>query len=432
MPRYDVNPFARSNRRVGKTASKSIAGSTARLLGHRSLWILGLVAAIGTLWVFSKQAATERRREASLAMDRAATAGIWGPLPGPNYYVSKTGRDDHDGSAARPWATLQHAATKAAAGSTVHVLPGLYQGPIATRRSGQADARIRFLSEKQWQARIVAMGAPVVWRNDGDYVDIAGFDISGDGAQGILNMGSNVRIVGNHVHDIPAGGCTGDGGAGIDNGNYLGHDNDVIGNLVNRIGDLARPCNRVHGIYHSNLRGHIWNNISCDNQGWGIHLWHAPRSVVIANNLVCRNHEGGIVIGAGDHADALPADHMLVTNNIFVGNGPATAPYAIYEYGLLGDDNHYLNNLVFGRQQRIAVQRGNRVAGTIWADPKLVNYTAEGPADYHLADGSSAIGAGTNAGAPPFDMDGAARPVAGRWDVGPYQHHSQGKPWPWY
>lgn len=391
-----------------------------------------MLAAIGTLGVFATHASRARVSASALATESAATAVPWGPLAGRNYYVSSAGSDDHEGSAARPWATVQHAAIKAEPGSTIHVLPGTYQGPVRTQRSGRAQARIRFLSEKQWEARIVAIGAPIVWRNDGDYVDIAGFDISGDGAQGILNMGSDVRIVGNHVHDIPAAGCTSAGGAGIDNGSDSGHDNDVIGNLVNHIGDPLRECTRVHGIYHSNPGGHIWNNISCDNQGWGIHLWHTPQSVVIANNLVCRNHHGGIVIGAGDSANALPADHMLVTNNILFGNGPSWSPYAIYESGLLGNDNHYLNNLVFGREQKIVVQNGNSISGTIWKDPGLFNIKGDGAADYHLTADSPAIGSGTNAGAPPFDINGGARPVDGRWDVGPYEYQSRGKPWPWY
>lgn len=425
-----MNSFTHGDRRAIKTPRNSTGGHKAGLSGRRSLWMIVVVAALSAAWFLSSYRVRERWNETSLAMESPASA--WGPMPGHNYYVSRTGSDDHDGSASRPWATLQHAAANAETGSTVHVLPGLYQGPVVTRRSGQPDARIRFLSEKQWEAKVLAIGAQAVWRNDGNYVDIAGFDISGDGALGILNMGSNVRIVGNHVHDIPAPGCTSDGGAGIHNGNYSGHDNDVIGNLVNKIGDPVIRCHRVHGIYHSNLRGHIWNNISCDNQGWGIHLWHTPQSVVIANNLVCRNHEGGIVIGAGDNRDALPADHMLVTNNILVGNGPATAPYAIYEYGLLGDNNHYLNNLVFPRQQRISLQHGNRITETIWTDPEFVNSGAEGEPDYHLAGGSSAIGKGTSAGAPPFDIEGGTRPVGGRWDIGPYQYHSQGKSWPWY
>src|SRR5262249_1613018 len=227
------------------------------LLKHRSAWVIGLLVLFSGVSLLCKREARERWSETSLAMASAPAPSVWGPLPGRNYYVSNRGSDEYDGSAAWPWATLQHAAAKAESGSTVHVLPGLYQGPVVTRLSGQVEARIRFLSERQWEARIISVGAPAAWRNDGDFVDIAGFDISGDGALGILNMGSNVRIVGNHVHDIPAPGCSSDGGAGIDNANYSGHDDDVVGNLVNRIGDPVLPCQRVHGIYHSNAGGHI-------------------------------------------------------------------------------------------------------------------------------------------------------------------------------
>ena len=398
---------------------------------YRAILVLAILTAAGTAWLFATHGARARSSDTVLA-ESLATAIPWGPLSGRDYFVSGSGNDSGDGSAARPWATLQHAAEKAQPGSTVHVLPGLYRGPVVTRRSGQPDARIRFLSEQQWQARIITAEDAAVWKNYGSYVDIAGFDVSGSGAYGILNYGSNVRIVGNHVHDIAAVGCTSDGGAGIDDAEYSAHDDDIIGNFVNRIGDPGTRCNRVHGIYHSNFRGHIWNNVSCDNQGWGIHLWHAPQAVVIANNLVCRNGEGGIIIGAGDAAGVPPADHMLVTNNILIGNGRPESGYAIEEFGSLGDDNHYLNNLIFGREQKVALKNGNRAAGTIWNDPKFLNYRTDNSADYHLGPGSPAIGAGTAAGAPPLDFEGKVRPASGRWDIGPYEYQSQGKPWPWY
>jgi hypothetical protein len=398
---------------------------------HESILILGFLAALSTRWLWMNEAAHNRSNEALLAWTSSTTAVQWGALAGRQYFVSNAGNDQHDGSLAHPWASLQHAADKAEAGSTIHVLPGLYRGPVVTRLSGQAGAPIRFLSERQWQARIIVTSDSAVWTNSGSYVDIAGFDVSGSGAYGILNLGSNVRIVGNYVHDIAAAGCTSDGGAGIDNADASGHDNDIIGNTVKRVGHAGSRCNRVHGIYHSNHGGYIWNNISCDNQGWGIHLWHAAQAVVIANNLVCRNGEGGIIIGAGDTPGAAPADHMLVTNNILIGKGNPDPGYAIEEFGSLGKDNHYLNNLIVGREQKIILKNGNHIAATIWTNPGFVN-DQQNAADYHLAAGSPAIGTGTAAGAPPLDMDGRARPVLGRWDIGPYQYQSQGKPWPWY
>ncbi|MGD0114135.1 MAG: hypothetical protein ABSD48_19935 [Armatimonadota bacterium] len=72
-----------------------------------------------------------------------------------------------------------------------------------------------------------------------DYVDIEGFDISDDASVGIANQGSYVRILGNHVHNIPALGTGTNGGADIVNGNYKAHDSDIIGNVVHDIGDAC-------------------------------------------------------------------------------------------------------------------------------------------------------------------------------------------------
>jgi hypothetical protein len=123
---------------------------------------------------------------------------------------------------------------------------------------------------------------------------------------------------------------------------------------------------------------------------------------------------------------------MLVTNNILMANGRPELGNAIQEFGSLGRDNHYLNNLIVGSEQKIVLKNGNQISSTIWKNPRFRNYQTNDSADYHLLPGSPAIGGGTMAGAPPFDLEGGARPVSGRWDVGPYQYQSQGKPWPWY
>jgi muconolactone delta-isomerase len=112
-------------------------------------------------------------------------------LQAADFYVSATGNDRNDGSFSRPWATIQHAALVVAPGATVHVAAGTYAGPIRTTVSGTATTRIRFVSDTPWSARIVSTGgAEAVWRNDGDYATIEGFDVSGDGAVGIQNLAS--------------------------------------------------------------------------------------------------------------------------------------------------------------------------------------------------------------------------------------------------
>ena len=348
------------------------------------------------------------------------------------YFVAPSGDDNADGSRTRPWAGLQHAGQKARPGSVIHVAPGTYYGAITTSVSGNPVARIRFLSDTKWGARIRSIGVRATWINDGDFVDIVGFDISGDGAIGLLNRGSNVRIIANHVHHVPATGCDGNGGAGILNGNYSAVDNDIIGNVVDDIGEPNKSCARVQGIYHSNLRGRILNNISYGNEGYGIHLWHAAAEVIIANNLVFNNRHGGIVIGAGDapyHGSELhPADRVLVVNNVVVYNQNR---YGVEELGVTGPGNTYLNNVVYGNLFANWKLQTGRQVGTINADPHFLAYREDGSGDYHLSNGSPAIGGASSMGAPLFDIDGVARPTGVPCDIGPYQSGTGNQPkWP--
>ena len=362
------------------------------------------------------------------------------PPPGTNYYVSPTGNDANDGSLQNPWATIQHAASVATAGAAVHVAPGTYSGAITTQTSGTATARIRFLSDVQWGALVRATSVGIVWTNQGDYVDIEGFDIAGnDGATcyGIINYASYVRIIGNNIHDLSHDTTACVYGSGIDNhNNNGGHDDDVIGNVVHDIGDITITYQFHHGIYHANLRGHIWNNLVYRCEGWGIHSWHAAYQVTIANNTVFNNNYGGILIGDGDDYAPFPGpvtnDYTVVTNNIVYRNGlnPAASGYGMEEYGLTGTHNQYLNNLVYQNgPANWNLQNGNTAVATITADPQFVNYQPDGSGDYHLAAGSPGLNAGTSAGAPSTDMTGASRPTSSP-DLGIYQSNSSPGRWP--
>ena len=102
------------------------------------------------------------------------TAG--GPL-----YVSSSGNDSNDGSIAHPFASIQQASKVARPGTTIHVLPGVYTKSIYTTAKGTAQARITFISDVKWGAKISTTGVRTSWTNFGDFVDIQGFDITGDG-----------------------------------------------------------------------------------------------------------------------------------------------------------------------------------------------------------------------------------------------------------
>ncbi|MDB4935206.1 MAG: hypothetical protein JWP87_2178 [Labilithrix sp.] len=353
------------------------------------------------------------------------------PVPAPtttyNLYVSTTGSDSSSGTQSSPFRTIQHAAGVAKPDTTVHVAPGTYTGNVATSAQGSATGRIRYVSETKWGAKIVGTGTEATWTNNGSYTDVVGFDITGSGRLGILNYGSHTSMSGNHVHNLAvSGGCTGSGGAGIVNANYSSSDGDVIGNVVHDIG-VPGACNGVQGIYSSNLRGHIYNNIVYRASSFGIHLWHAANNVIIANNTVFANGSsgmgGGIVIGTGDSPGGVVLDNTRVVNNV-VYNNPATSivEYCYSGQSCIGANNTIANNLVYGNGSGISLRVGS-ASGTITADPQFVNYQANGTGDYRLKSTSPGIDKGTSMYAPSFDIDNVARPRGAALDIGAYENY---------
>jgi parallel beta-helix repeat protein len=357
----------------------------------------------------------------SLAQTTSCTQAL------PGYYVSTSGSDSNNGSACSPWLTLQHAANVASAGATVRVLPGTYtQNQLSFKNSGTSSARIRFISNQKWGAKIRSTSSYTVLHLYGSYVDIIGFDLAGDSGScvGIADSGSHNAIVANHVHNIlaPSNVCGTNGGAGINHDNYTAGDDDTIGNTVHDIGSWPTLDQRVHGIYHSNAGGHVWNNVVYRCAGFGLHFYHSPSNVTVANNTVLNNVYGGIYVNG--------ASNMLVSNNIVANN----TKWGIVEaYGTIGTGDRYLNNLLYNNAGgNIALQSPSTQSGTIIADPQFVNYTGGVDGDYSLKSTSPARDHGTSTGAPSFDADGGRRPVNSAWDMGEFEYGTTASSWPWY
>ncbi len=300
-----------------------------------------------------------------------------------------------------------------------------YTGNVVTARAGSSSGRVRFVSDTKWGAKIIGTGTEAHWTNNGNFVDVSGFDISGPGRLGILNYASNTLIEGNHVHDLKVGGgCNGSGGAGIVDANYNAADADIIGNVVHDIG-VPGKCNGVQGIYHSNLRGKIMNNIVYRVSAWGIHLWHAANNVVIANNTVFNNGSsnmgGGIEAGSGDSPGGIILNNTSIINNIVYNNpGASIAQYCYTGASCIGSSNLTANNLVYGNGRGISLRVGS-ATGTVTADPKFINYQSNGSGNYRLQSGSPAIDKALTKAAPAYDIDSVARPFGGAIDIGAYE-----------
>lgn len=353
------------------------------------------------------------------------TASKPAPASKYNYYVSPDGSNSNPGTESSPFQTIEHAAKIALPGTTIHVGKGTYAGGFRTTISGEANARVVYVSVVKGGARIVPpvkSANNTAWDNRGSYVDIVGFDIDGRGSttgtpwlHGIYNGGSHVSIRNNHVQHIAEKatcGGAGSSGIGVDS-YYRGVNSDVIGNSVHNIG--ATGCKFSKGIY-LNTTGRIQNNVLYAIGGAGIQLWHDANRATISNNTVVGS-TAGILVGGGDYYHTKgPNDYTKVHNNIVFDNKTG-----ITEHGSTGKNNTYRNNLVF--QNATAdwgLRNGLTHTGTIAAAPKFVSYSKNGKVDLRLLPNSPGIGKGIASQTPPVDINGKARKLAA-YDVGAYQ-----------
>jgi parallel beta-helix repeat protein len=355
---------------------------------------------------------------ALLAVGALTACSVASPLEGrataltAALYVSPTGQDSNPGTREHPVRQVLEAAHRARPGSVVHVAPGTY-APVTSSTDGTPDAPIRFVSDQPGQASIRAGGAVTAWTNTAAWVVVLGFDLQGASYNGLLTTASHGRFLGNHIHDLQAPDCS-RGGAGIVVESYTAVDNDSIGNRIEQIGTRSR-CGLIHGIYYeSPYGGRILNNVVTRTSGYGIHLWHNASHIQIINNTVVGNTQGGIAVGGSLEGNDLSpgiATGVDVSNNVLVANGG----HGLSERGRVGR-NTFVDNLVFGNQLGdIALLRSSAV-GTVRRDPVFV-----GPENFRLQCGSPGIDRGTSQGAPADDVDGRARPVGGRVDLGAYE-----------
>jgi hypothetical protein len=142
--------------------------------------------------------------------------------------VAATGTPGGDGSAERPYRSVQQALVDARPGDTVAVGAGTYTEGIHSIRPGRPGAPIRLLGQG---ARIVgATGANILVEITHDDIEVRGFDLSRARSLLWIVGASRVRVISNTLHDA-GGECLRLRGRAVDN--------EIGGNRVERCGQAG-------------------------------------------------------------------------------------------------------------------------------------------------------------------------------------------------
>ena len=395
------------------------------------------------------------------------------PLPGRTIHAAARSPAGGDGSAAKPFATIQAGVDVARPGDTVLVAPGLYdeydtkqkQNHTLITLKGRPDAWISIrAADGPARPKIVAPTWCAIRLSGAAYVEVKGFDVegrldpmseeSGNGI-GIIDQSHHIRMIDNVVHGF--------GGAGIyaSKADYVHLEGNTTyhtshGSTYGTSGISLYQCVAVDDApgWHNVIR----RNVSYDNEnlkpfrygggqitdGNGIivddfrHTQHdstfGPYKpyTLIENNLVYGNGGRGIHSFLSDHVDAINNTIYMDQRTKDIRNGDLTA--------IRADGMTFFNNVVVARSdlRAIAQDGSSRVvianngffntedflAGkdAVVATDAMFEDAAEDaktPRQFRPKAGSPLIGAGLAAVAPKDDLLGKPRAAAA--DLGAIQ-----------
>lgn len=300
------------------------------------------------------------------------------------YYIAPPplGNDGNPGTQAAPFATINHADQVIALGingTTVHIAPGNYVGPMTLNKAGTATARVVWISDTKWGAKVTNpdTGAPnEAFRVQSPYVDINGFDITSVSSacvsihQEVPNfMPHDVHLIGNYCHDIELqadnchnGGAFQTGGAQpVSGSDPFPADNWYIGNVIRHGGNPTSHtgggpftnCFLMHGVYTHGGHEIFQDNIISGMAGTGIAIIgeSGMNGTVVTNNTIFNNNGGIYVDNCSDNGCA-NGDFINISNNIIVNNGRTpispSIPFGGLNYRFTGTHNIANNNMLYG------------------------------------------------------------------------------------
>jgi len=232
------------------------------------------------------------------------------------YYIAPGGDNAHTGSAAAPWLTLQHAVDQSAAGDALCARAGVYNEIVSVTHGGSdADGAI-VLRNVPGETAIVdgtGLGVPngqwgLVTLQNPSHIVVEGLELRNFTTAStsevpiglyITGAGTDLRVLGNHVHDIAttAAGCAAnafglkvDGTQAPASINQLTIDGNEIDHLVLGCSESFSLDGNVEQWVISNNVVHDTNNIAIGAIGFeGVSpdaAYDQARDGVIRGNVV--------------------------------------------------------------------------------------------------------------------------------------------------
>ncbi len=270
-------------------------------------------------------------------------------------YVSPTGSDANSGlTADDAFRTIQHAADLAAAGTTVHVLPGTYVEEVGVETSGTASSPITFRA---------AGGGPVIL--DGQHRGCPQGQRPGPGALEFGFVGwdaHRITIDGFEIKRFCFGGILFENSSWVEIRNCRIRENGVT---------LPEPgpgeSLEGQGIYVEGNHFVIENNVVTDNvprnadSGSGIVAWNAD-SVTVRNNVSERNNGNGILIE--------DCTNVLVEGNVVRSN--------VGDFGDWGTAGLWLDG------GHTVTVRNNWFEDNVWSGLAITDETPSDPYGYEI------------------------------------------------
>ena len=400
-------------------------------------------------------------------------------VSGKTLYVSTAGSNQNDGSELKPWQSIKYAVSKLQAGDTLLIQEGTYQEGVKFLTSGTQDAWITI----KGIGNVVIEGANLVEKKHGfdtngqdylrlqnltvnhmiaavhvgvgsQFVEIDGLRADGNKYAVRINTASNITVRNAYAtnsnnafrgygisqnllfEDVKAYDSK-DIYDGMDP-NYRNGDGFVfeseVSNLTIRRATSANNWDAGFDIKASNVL--IENALAYGNKNnfktWGNNITirsslsrHAKREYLSDGSSVEGN--GITVVGGTTKVIGMTfvdnEDHDI---RIYSGGNLTLENSLVARQSVSG--TLFKNSGTFQSQRVLwyskALSKPNFTLGStdLWADPQFVNWAL---GDYHLKETSLAINFGADGvTSSPYDLDGKARIVDGRSDLGAFEYQT--------